>query len=159
MSPPPTAKSCSKRTKFLEIREVAKKLPSNLWKALLLTNRMSLQKTSLNKSYIRTVARLPTIALFIGRCGVNISVEKRFWVCMVWFDFCKKPNNVRTLKFRSYGTNSKIQEHWIRSSVFSYWMPIYFEGWEDGFVEWCSLIVLQYFVSSILNTLICFLIH
>ena len=31
-------------------------------------------------------------------------------------------------------------------------MQIYFEGWEDEFVEWCSLIVLQYFVSSILNT-------
>ena len=28
------AKSCSKRKKLLEIREVAKKLPSNLWKAL-----------------------------------------------------------------------------------------------------------------------------
>ena len=27
-------KSCSKRKKLLEIREVAKKLPSNLWKAL-----------------------------------------------------------------------------------------------------------------------------
>ena len=146
MSHPPTAKSCSKRTKFLEIWEVAKKLPSNLWKALLLTNRMTLQKRSLNKSYIRTVARLPTIALFTGRRGVNISVEKRFWICMVWFDFCKKPNKVRTLKFRSYGTNSKIQEHWIRSSVFSYWMQIYFKCWEDGFAEWYSLIVRQYFV-------------
>ena len=27
-------KSCSKRKKLIEIREVAKKLPSNLWKAL-----------------------------------------------------------------------------------------------------------------------------
>ena len=57
-----------------------------------------------------------------------------------------------SFKFRSYRTDSKIQEHWIRSSVFSYWMQIYFKCWEDGFAEWYFLIVLQYFVSSILNT-------
>ena len=32
------AKSCSKRKKLLEIREVAKKLPSNLWKALVVVH-------------------------------------------------------------------------------------------------------------------------
>jgi len=151
MSPSPTAKSCSKGKKFVEIREVAKNLPSNFWKAPLLSNRMSLPKTSLNKSYIWTVARLPTIALFTGRRGVNISVEKRFWICMVWFDSTIMLI-LWSLKFRLYRTDSKIQEHWIRSSVFSYWMQIYFKCWEDGFVEWSSLIVLQYFVSSILNT-------
>ena len=31
---PQNSKSCSKRKNLLEIREVAKKLPSNLWKAL-----------------------------------------------------------------------------------------------------------------------------
>ena len=57
-----------------------------------------------------------------------------------------------SFKFRSYRTDSKIQEHWIRSWVFSYWMQSYFKCWEDGFAEWYSLIVLQDFVSSILNT-------
>ena len=31
-------------------------------------------------------------------------------------------------------------------------MQSYFKCWEDGFAEWYSLIVLQDFVSSILNT-------
>ena len=52
-----------------------------------------IQRTSLNKSYIRTVSHLPTIALFTGRRGVNNSVEKR---PVLDLTSVKKPNEVRT---------------------------------------------------------------
>ena len=54
-----------------------------------------------------------------------------------------------SFEFRSYRINSKIQEHLIRS-LFS--IQINFKCWEDGFVDWSSLIALQYFVSPRLNT-------